>query len=108
VGVDELSAGTQEQAYLLLRIELARMLSTNRETPPLILDDPFVNFDDRRLHSMLELLVDISKENQVLLFIKDAFILQWFRSNYEEGIAFKIHELPAPPISAESESSNSG
>ncbi len=108
VGVDELSIGTQEQAYLLLRIELARMLSASRETLPLILDDPFVNFDDGRLHSMLELLVDISKENQVLLFIKDVFISQWFRSNSEEGIAFKIHELPAPPISTESESSNSG
>jgi len=107
VGVDELSIGTQEQAYLLLRIELARMLSASRETLPLILDDPFVNFDDGRLHSMLQLLVDISKENQVLLFIKDAFISQWFRSNSEEGVAFKVHELPAPPISAESESSNS-
>jgi uncharacterized protein YhaN len=108
VGVDELSIGTQEQAYLLLRIELARMLSASRETLPLILDDPFVNFDDGRLHSMLQLLVDISKENQVLLFIKDTFILQWFRSNSEEGVIFKVNELLAPPTSTEVESSNSG
>jgi uncharacterized protein YhaN len=91
--VGELSVGTQEQAYLLLRIELARMLSASHETPPLFLDDPFVNFDEKRLYNILGLLVDISKENQVLLFIKDVFISNWLCSNSGEGI-IKVHEMP--------------
>lgn len=92
----QLSMGTQEQAYLLLRIELARMLSARRETLPLLLDDPFVNFDDRRLQRILELLMEISEANQVLLFTKDSFVPSWFYSNQEEGTVFNVHQLPAP------------
>jgi len=98
VKAGDLSLGTREQAYLTLRIELARMLSANHETLPLLLDDPFVNFDDRRLQRTVQLLVDISQDNQVVLFTKDPFILQWFRANCQEGIVFKVHELPLSPV----------
>lgn len=96
VHIGQLSIGTQEQAYLLLRIELARMLSASGETLPIIMDDPFVNFDDKRLQNTLELLTEISKENQLLLFTKDAFISQWLQCNCEEDAAFTVHQLPAP------------
>ncbi len=74
---DVLSLGTQEQLYLLLRIALARLLCQNSETVPLLLDDPFVHFDQSRMTSMLSYLADLSKENQILLFTKEPFILDW-------------------------------
>ena len=74
---DVLSLGTQEQLYLLLRIALARLLCQNSETVPLLLDDPFVHFDQSRMANMLAYLADLSKENQILLFTKEPFILDW-------------------------------
>jgi len=38
---------------------------------PLVLDDPFVNCDEQRLSRLLELLAQLSRERQVLLFTKD-------------------------------------
>ena len=43
-----LSYGTAEQVYLLLRIAMARLLTREGETCPLILDDVTVNCDPQR------------------------------------------------------------
>ncbi len=53
--VDYLSAGTQDIAYLSLRMALLPMLY-EKEMPPLLFDDAFVSLDDRRLTRMLTLL----------------------------------------------------
>ncbi|MDO8691159.1 MAG: hypothetical protein Q7R39_14310, partial [Dehalococcoidia bacterium] len=96
VDVGLVSTGTREQAYLLLRIELARMLSASREPLPLFMDDPFVNFDEKRLRKALELLLEISEENQVLLFTKDPFPAEWLKQSLIGGRSFKAHGLPGP------------
>ncbi|MDP2660285.1 MAG: AAA family ATPase [Dehalococcoidia bacterium] len=98
VDIGQVSAGTREQAYLLLRIELARMLSASREPLPLFMDDPFVNFDEKRLRKALELLLEISEENQVLLFTKDPFPADWLKQSFLGGCGFKAHELPGPVL----------
>lgn len=98
VGVWQLSVGTQEQAYLLLRVELARLMSDGGEGLPLFLDDPFVNFDDVRLERMLEFLTKLSQRNQIFLFSKDKFIARWFRSNLEEGKGFRVYALAPPAV----------
>jgi len=42
--------------------------------PPLLLDDPFVNFHPTRLQKMMILLKELAKENQILLFtLNDAY-----------------------------------
>lgn len=81
---DVLSLGTQEQLYLLLRIALARLLSQNMEPLPLILDDPFVHFDHNRMANMMKFLSNLSCENQVLIFTKEPFIVDWCRKNLNE------------------------
>jgi uncharacterized protein YhaN len=72
------SRGTRALAYVLMRIGLAQHMSSVAEPVPLVLDDPFVDFDNRRLGLMLEFLSAMSDRMQVLLFSKDPAVLRWF------------------------------
>jgi DNA repair exonuclease SbcCD ATPase subunit len=65
VDVTTLSQGTLDLVYLVARIGLVRLV-TGDKRPPLILDDPFVTFDDERAKRSLELLRDIAKDFQVI------------------------------------------
>ena len=96
VPIDRLSLGTQQQVYLLLRVAIARLLSATGERIPLILDDPFVDFDEPRLLRTLDLLVGISEENQVLLFTKSALVEKWFKTNLGDASQCRMFCLPAP------------
>ena len=59
------SAGTVDGIALCMRLSLIEALS-DREKPFLILDDPFVNFDDTRLRRALEMLHQLAGEQQIL------------------------------------------
>jgi uncharacterized protein YhaN len=63
-----LSKGTVDQIYLALRLSLVQSMSDNGESIPMLLDDPFANYDDVRLMQTMKILVDIAQNNQVLLF----------------------------------------
>lgn len=54
-GVDSLSAGTADIAYLSLRIALMDMLC-KKSVPPFVFDESFARLDDARLANTLELL----------------------------------------------------
>lgn len=63
-----LSGGSLDLAWFTLRLALHKRLSEN-ENIPLILDEAFVYFDDKRLKAILELLSDKAKDGtQILLF----------------------------------------
>jgi uncharacterized protein YhaN len=68
--VGELSTGTQQQLYLAMR--LAYVTVQNRapgaEPLPLIMDEVLVNFDPERAQRTAELILDVARENQVLVF----------------------------------------
>lgn len=65
VGIEYLSAGTIEQIYLAVRLSVARFLC--RDKMPLIIDDIFTNYDERRLMNTLDCLKTIDTEQIVLL-----------------------------------------
>lgn len=62
-----LSKGTVDQIYLALRIAMVRILSENRESLPMLLDDPFANYDDERLERTIGLLARIAQNHQILV-----------------------------------------
>jgi len=66
--VERLSAGTREQAYLVVRLAMVRMFSEGLETAPLLLDDPFVFWDDRRIESSFPILQATAESVQIILF----------------------------------------
>jgi len=67
---EELSTGACDQLYLALRIAFAETLA-GREGLPMILDDPFANFDSGRLLNALHTLELIAKDRQVILLTHD-------------------------------------
>ncbi len=65
-----LSQGTAEQIYLLLRIVLVDVLTAaSSESCPMILDDVTVHFDAERKVAVLDLLHQVSQERQVIIFL---------------------------------------
>jgi uncharacterized protein YhaN len=62
-----ISRGTIDLIYLAVRLALVEVLTHGRR-PPLLFDDPFITFDDRRRDGALQLLRELSKTHQVILF----------------------------------------
>ena len=87
VAASRLSKGTIDQVFLAARIGLVRLVTQGRR-PPLILDDPFVTFDDTRAARAALLLREISSDFQVIYLAC---------SNRYDGLADSVVELPGPP-----------
>ena len=86
IPADRVSRGTMEQAYLALRLAASDLLY--EEPYPLILDDTFACYDDRRLARTLDWLCE-SRE-QILLFTcqnREAEVMR------REGIPFSLVDL---------------
>jgi DNA repair exonuclease SbcCD ATPase subunit len=81
-----LSKGTVDQIYLAARIGLVRLVTQGRR-PPLILDDPFVTFDDQRAARAALLLRELASDFQVIYLAC---------SNRYDGLADAVIELAAP------------
>ena len=68
VDVSELSAGTREQTYLVVRLAMLRMFGEGIETAPLLLDDPFSFWDETRIERGFPVLESAANDAQVILF----------------------------------------
>lgn len=66
---DQLSSGMKDLVQLCLRMALVESVYKDVDNPILILDDPFINLDDDRLKSSMELLKELSSEYQIIYFI---------------------------------------
>ncbi len=64
------SGGTVDQLYLSLRLALIDMIFGEKECP-IILDQPFLQYDDSRKRNTLALFEDIKKYRQVIIFTAD-------------------------------------
>lgn len=60
-----LSAGTVDQIYLAHKLAV---LDSFSEELPIVFDDSFVNYDDRRLENTLRSLERVSKAHQIIIF----------------------------------------
>lgn len=76
VPLNRVSRGTVEQVYLSLRLAAAELLCPEEELP-LLLDEPFALYDDRRLCRGLETLAEQGR--QVLLFTCQDREEQWLK-----------------------------
>ena len=63
-----LSAGTMDLLYLAVRLAVCKLALPEGEPCPLIIDDALVNLDETRLAQAMDLLKEIAKERQVILF----------------------------------------
>ncbi len=66
-GTGVLSEGYKDVVGLCKRFALMEIMY-QKERPPIILDDPFINLDDKKINGAMLFLMDLSKEGQVLYF----------------------------------------
>ena len=62
-----LSAGTQEQIAILIRLAFARLLARQGRPVPVILDDALVHSDDARIIAMFRALHRVAAEQQIIV-----------------------------------------
>ncbi|HZL84522.1 MAG TPA: AAA family ATPase [Candidatus Krumholzibacteria bacterium] len=65
-GVESLSGGAADQLYFAVRLTAGEVLARRGEHLPLLLDDPFVQYDPERLQAALDLVTELAREHQVL------------------------------------------
>jgi DNA repair protein SbcC/Rad50 len=85
-GARLLSQGTREQIYLLLRVALAERLTRPGEVTPLILDDVTVQCDAKRTKKLLEILKEVSRQRQVILFSQEEDVREWTEASVDNFI----------------------
>jgi len=76
VDIKELSKGTVDQIFFVIRLAFFIMLH-KKEYIPLILDDPFTGYDEIRLRAVKNLLLNLSKDIQILLFTHNPIYRDW-------------------------------
>lgn len=64
---EELSGGAIDEFYLAFRLALVKLIFGDKK-PPLILDDPFVNFDSIRLANTLNFFKTLASDYQIIIF----------------------------------------
>lgn len=87
IGVDQLSTGTMDQLYFALRMSAGELLY-NGEEMPLILDDAFAFYDDRRLKLILQWLAG-QGNRQIIIFSchhREAAVLEEIHCPYHQVI----------------------
>lgn len=68
VPVSSLSSGAADQLYLALRLAVAETVLNIKEGYPLIMDEPFSQYDDERTENTLKFIYEISQKQQVIIF----------------------------------------
>jgi uncharacterized protein YhaN len=67
--VVDLSTGTRDQLYLSIR--MAFLFRQNKYFAPILMDDVWLHYDEKRKGNFVKLLKEVAKESQVLLFSSD-------------------------------------
>jgi uncharacterized protein YhaN len=68
VTIDGMSDGTADQLFLALRLAALEQSRDAGSALPVLADDLFINFDDRRAHAGFKVLGEIARRTQVLFF----------------------------------------
>ena len=86
VEVPGLSEGTRDQLYLALRLAALDQQASQGSRMPLIADDLFINFDDRRTAAGLDVLGEVSRRMQVILLTHHDHLVPLARQVLGDGL----------------------
>ncbi len=84
VALTKLSLGTIEQVYLLLRAAVVEIFAESGESIPLLLDDPLVHADARRMANALQIIDVLAESHQIFYFTKDPLVFEHFHGKPEQ------------------------
>jgi DNA repair exonuclease SbcCD ATPase subunit len=93
IDANKLSRGTIDQLYFSLRVALGKALS-GVTTLPLMLDDPFVNFDSGRFEKAMKTVASLVEEGrQIFYFTHDSQVARRKQQWQDQGIDIHCTEL---------------
>jgi uncharacterized protein YhaN len=98
VEVDGLSDGTADQLFLALRLAAIEEHLMRSETLPCIFDDIVVYFDDGRSKTVLQVLADMAKRSQILLFTHHDHIVKLAETQIPGQ--FEVHRLETSEVAS--------
>jgi len=87
-----MSTGTADQLYLAVRLASLEAFSEKQESPPFIVDDILIQFDDRRALATLQVLAELSRKIQVIFFTHHRHLSELAEKNISSDELF-IHRL---------------
>jgi DNA repair exonuclease SbcCD ATPase subunit len=93
IRAESLSQGTIDQVYLALRLALAQLFSESREILPVILDDSFTQYDDKRALQAMKALERLSTKHQILIFSCHKRDVENFSKVFKNARASRLIEL---------------
>lgn len=107
VSVERMSEGSRDQLFLALRLatlelQLEQDLALGHEPIPFVVDDILVGFDDPRSRACLELLAELGRKTQVLLFTHHARVAEMARALGPQAGVF-VHHLGRDEVSGNDE-----
>jgi uncharacterized protein YhaN len=91
VTVSAMSDGTRDQMFLAFRLASVEHYCDSTEPLPFIGDDLLVHFDDERSAAALELLAELGKKTQVLLFTHHSKVVDIAKPLVKKGSASIIN-----------------
>lgn len=98
-GIDSYSRGYQNIISLCIRLALIDCLYP-QEKPFIILDDPFVNFDDEKLELCKALIRTISKQYQIVYFAchksREIYVKAEDKKTIPDAVTKPIFQKPTP------------
>ncbi len=89
---EQLSQGTMDQLFFALRLAAADLMSKHLALP-LILDDPFVHFDDERYAQAITLMGRAAQKRQVIYFTSRRHIHEDLKNFVEHHAGVQVIEL---------------
>lgn len=90
--ISGMSTGTRDQLYLALRLASLESTAAAQETPPLIVDDICVQFDDTRTAATLRILAELAQSLQVIVFTHHQHLVELTRATLPAS-AYRDHQL---------------
>ncbi len=89
LGVEAMSTGSRDQLYLALRLASLQHRAEKGRSMPFIVDDILINFDDARGAATLQVLAELGKSNQLILFTHHQQVAE--QAGALDGV--HVHEL---------------
>jgi uncharacterized protein YhaN len=86
-GAAELSRGTQDQLFLAFRVAVAEEVGARQHRLPLMIDDVMVNFDEQRGQAAVQMVADLAKSHQTVVFSCQATTRRWLEEAGAHSVA---------------------
>jgi uncharacterized protein YhaN len=86
VDISGMSEGSRDQLFLALRLAALELQADQGATMPLIADDLFINFDDRRTEAGFKVLGELSRKMQVVFLTHHEHLVPLARQVLGQGL----------------------